>query len=241
MDWIEHVKSYQRQHKCTYKDALRLAKSSYQTGGSIKSGYIKRLIAEHKFDLAKIVNPSKHLLSKYGNKPQTIEEVPYDNIETIEQPIEIEKPIEVQYDDFHVEDFRNFKKAKKTRNKLTKAEKDKLAKEEAEQKKRKEDEEIKRARLKELNDLLGKVGKYMDTERTIENEYQKELKAIRSKKGIRTVKRDQLIEELVDKTNKQTAELKRQNTEVHKYMKANKINDLNTTYGKIRQTIQKIR
>ena len=65
LKWISHVKAYQKLHNCTYKDALTRSKSSYQTGGSAKSGFIRRLLAEKKFDLDKIKNPSAYLRNKF--------------------------------------------------------------------------------------------------------------------------------------------------------------------------------
>jgi hypothetical protein len=32
--WIRHVKTYCNKHQCSYKDALKLAKASYQKGGA---------------------------------------------------------------------------------------------------------------------------------------------------------------------------------------------------------------
>ena len=34
--WIQHCKNYQQQHGCSYKDALKGAKASYQRGGARK-------------------------------------------------------------------------------------------------------------------------------------------------------------------------------------------------------------
>lgn len=45
-EWINHVKTYQAQHGCSYKDALKCAKSTYKKG-SIEGG---------KFNLKKTVN-----------------------------------------------------------------------------------------------------------------------------------------------------------------------------------------
>ena len=56
LTWIAHVKAYQKLHNCTYKEALTRSKASYQTGGSAKSSFIARLLAEKKFDLDKIKN-----------------------------------------------------------------------------------------------------------------------------------------------------------------------------------------
>ena len=37
--WIQHVKNYQQEHGCSYKEAMSRAKDTYQkqTGGSLKS------------------------------------------------------------------------------------------------------------------------------------------------------------------------------------------------------------
>jgi hypothetical protein len=34
--WIQHCKNYQQQHSCSYKDALKGAKATYQRGGARK-------------------------------------------------------------------------------------------------------------------------------------------------------------------------------------------------------------
>jgi len=35
--WLVHVKKYQKEHNCSYKDALKGAKATYMRGGSLKS------------------------------------------------------------------------------------------------------------------------------------------------------------------------------------------------------------
>ena len=41
--WIEHVKQVQNKNNISYKEALQLAKHTYQ-GGSLKSNYISHII-----------------------------------------------------------------------------------------------------------------------------------------------------------------------------------------------------
>ena len=64
-NWILHVKEYASKHNVSYRNALRDASSSYkQTGGSVSSSYVSKLIATDKFSIDKIKKPSEYLINK---------------------------------------------------------------------------------------------------------------------------------------------------------------------------------
>lgn len=54
-DWINHVKSYQAEHGCSYKDAMSGAKCSYKKGETMQGG---------KFNLKKAVNKGSKVVKK---------------------------------------------------------------------------------------------------------------------------------------------------------------------------------
>lgn len=71
-DWISHVKNVQRQHGCSYKDALSIASKTYQGSGIVDDAVLTFKKA-HKY-VRSIINkrdefpPSmRHTLQKYGN------------------------------------------------------------------------------------------------------------------------------------------------------------------------------
>jgi len=59
--WIDHVKQVQNKNNISYKEALQLAKQTYQ-GGSLKSNYISHIIYKNNFNPFKIKNPSEFIL-----------------------------------------------------------------------------------------------------------------------------------------------------------------------------------
>ena len=69
-NWVNHVKNYSLENGIPYKKALSDAhcKECY-TGGSLKTaGYIRKLLAQGKFDITKMKEkPSPYLLRKYGD------------------------------------------------------------------------------------------------------------------------------------------------------------------------------
>ncbi len=71
--WIEHVKNYAKDHNLSYKDALKEAKSSYKTdiaGGARDPSAVVRAIYgknRKKFNIDRVQNPSKHLLTTFEN------------------------------------------------------------------------------------------------------------------------------------------------------------------------------
>ena len=68
-NWIEHVKQYAKDHNISYREALSQSRHSYGGNGSGQaSGFIQRMIAENKFDITKMKNPSQDLIDKYGKK-----------------------------------------------------------------------------------------------------------------------------------------------------------------------------
>ena len=68
--WIEHVKTYAKEHNITYGEAISQAKETYvkkerQSGGSRNSNIVRVLEGKKKLNINKVKNPSKHLLNKY--------------------------------------------------------------------------------------------------------------------------------------------------------------------------------
>ena len=66
--WVDHIKEYQRQHNCSYKEAMKGAKDTYQKGGSLidvidkiiynKLGYspkMKDMLKKHGNDTIKLI------------------------------------------------------------------------------------------------------------------------------------------------------------------------------------------
>ncbi len=71
-DWVEHVRQYAREHNMSYREAMKDAKQSYGGNeGGQSAGFVKRLIAEGKFDIKKMKNPSQDLIDTYGTKQKS--------------------------------------------------------------------------------------------------------------------------------------------------------------------------
>ena len=256
LKWILHVKAYQKLHNCTYKEALTRSKASYQNGGSIKSNYIRRLLAEQTFEIDKIKNPSTHLQNKFikrvipsslkkrikNKKPagQILLEEDDDvepEPETIYEP---EQENHIEYDDYHIPELRAFKKAKKLKQ-LSKKEKEQLQREE-ERLQREEDEKQKKLELIVGYKALKKqIVAYKSSKSKLDDEYQKELKVISSSKTLRKSKKDLLIQEIINKVNQKEKELKTQFMPIFTFMKANKLELIDDAHKKLRQLIEKLK
>lgn len=61
--WIQHVKTYATEHKCSYKDAIKLARPSYKKKGKIIDGGLFE-----KRTAGKLPPSSRKLLEKIGNE-----------------------------------------------------------------------------------------------------------------------------------------------------------------------------
>ena len=271
LTWIAHVKAYQKLHGCTYKEAMTRSKASYQTGGSAKSSYIRRLLAEQKFDLNKIKNPSNYLRNKFTNRVipssltkrikkkksagRIIEEedtdVPmYDEAPVYEPEPEpepyVEPIIHIEYDDYHVPELREFKKAQK--KKLTKKEREQMRLEEEAEERAKEEARIKQEQIRKKKEIIAgyetlkkQIVAYNSSQSKLEDEYRKELKAISSSKTIRKVKKDSLTQELINRVNQKEKELKTQYMPVFTFMKSQKIKVLDDAHKKLRQLIDSVK
>jgi len=66
--WIDHVKQVQNKNNISYKEALQLAKQTYQ-GGSLKSNYIRYLYHKNQFNPELVRNnPSTNIIKKQQQK-----------------------------------------------------------------------------------------------------------------------------------------------------------------------------
>ena len=80
--WVQHVKAHATANNITYKQALTEAKYTYRpnsagtpaTGGSKKSGYVRKLIATGEVNVSKIKKPSEWL-KENNNKASLIKEL----------------------------------------------------------------------------------------------------------------------------------------------------------------------
>jgi hypothetical protein len=245
--WLEHVKAFQKKNGCTYKEAMTRAKQTY--GGSLKSNYIKRLVATGNFDINKIINPSQHLINKYRKKviPSSLtkrtkhkksagqikedsehEEIPYEA--PYEAPYEPEPEREPEYEDFGVSSLAEFRANKKKRTKLTKAERDAMKKEEEEIEKDKQEVEeytklyeTQKQKSDELltyyHQLKADIIQFSKTASKIEDAYRKQLQQIKSSKTIKKIKKDEMIEKLATETNENNKAVRVQYKTLFEYVK----------------------
>ncbi len=76
--WISHVKNFQHENNCTYKEALQGAKETYEKqGGSLQSKKISRFIYKKGFDKNKVSNASDFIKNDMyikANEEQLIEQ-----------------------------------------------------------------------------------------------------------------------------------------------------------------------
>ena len=223
--WLQHVQNYRNQHGCSYKEALSKAGATYMRGGSVKSGYIKRLVKENKIDIDKIKNPSKHLLLHYGKKPEP---------EPIHEP-QYDDHHEVQYDDHHDPQLRAYKKAKK--NPLTKKEREEILREKQAERERVEREEL----IDKYTLMKESIPKLTLALSNIDEDYRKEYAKISSDKKIRKIVKEAMYGTIKNTAYAKTKELKNSYKNIYDYMKSNKLKDLNATYKKLRLLIQSLK
>ena len=72
-----------------------------------------------------------------------------------------------------------------------------------------------------------------------ETEYMKQLNALKSKKGLRKVQKDELQEQLIVANHQTINNIKRSFKELSEYMKQNKLADLNLVYKHVNNKINK--
>lgn len=75
--WIEFVKKTQRDKNISYKDALTVAKTLYNKGGSINSDKVKAIyyMNPSKFNINRVKDPSEFLIKEFGNKRPTLKQI----------------------------------------------------------------------------------------------------------------------------------------------------------------------
>jgi type IV secretory pathway VirB10-like protein len=229
--WIQHVKQYQNEHDCSYREALSKAKQTY-TGGSLKSsGYIKRLIKEDKINIDKIKNPSTYILARYGKKQPAPVEPPVPE-PIYDDPAPIFDDPEPQYDDHHDPQLRAMKKAK--RKPLTKKQREEIQREEQEERERAERAEL----IAKYTQMKESIPKLKTSLSKLDDDFKKEYAGISKAKNIRKAVKETMHDTLHRTLNTKVNELKKEYKHVYHFMKSNKLKDLEATYKKLRSLIQ---
>lgn len=194
-NWIDHVKSFQKKHNCSYKDALKGAKQTYKGGGNQAAGYIQALIAnelktknnkkfidakkrkkiEHKFDISKMPvknnSPSMWIRNWVAGHP-----VP-ENVQPQPEPepepmLPIPEP-EPEYEDFNVGNNRkNKNKNKKANNHIDDREADRIAVENERKKKI-------QVEIQKLVDLEKDISNYREQFRQLKFDYTRDLQRLK--------------------------------------------------------------
>ena len=203
-------------------------------GGSAKSaGFVKRMEAENKIAFQKISRPSKFMINKYGDKVPIIPASDHDHdgyedyyVDHHHEPSPISR-----FDNYHVGKVP--KKKVNNKNKLTEVQEERLKAE----KRRKENElHLARQHLelikKMVTECKTKLGKN-------ETEYMKQLNALKSRKGLKKVQKDELQEQLIVANHQTINNIKRSFKELSEYMKQNKLTDLNLVYKHVNNKINK--
>jgi hypothetical protein len=201
-------------------------------GGSAKNaGFVKRMEAEKKIAFQKISRPSKFMINKYGNKV-VVEEPHYDDYADNHIDHHVEPTPLSRFDDYHVGKVPK-KKVNNNRSALTEVQEERL---EAEKRKKVDESHRIRDHLESLKKMVTecktKLGKN-------ETEYLKQLNALKSRKGLRKVQKDELQEQLIVANHQTINNIKRSFKELSEYMKRNKLTDLNLVYKHINNVLNK--
>ena len=203
-------------------------------GGSAKNaGFVKRMEAEKKIAFQKISRPSKFMINKYGNKEVPI--VPasdHDHDGYEDYYVDHREPTPLsRFDDYHVGKVP--KKKVNNKNRLTKVQEERL---EAEKRKKVDESHRIRDNLESLKKMVTecktKLGKN-------ETEYMKQLNALKSRKGLKKVQKDELQEQLIVSNHQTINNIKHSFKELSEYMKRNKLADLNLVYKHINNILNK--
>jgi hypothetical protein len=174
--WIIHVKQFANDNQLNYNEALKhpYCKTSYHSisGGTLKSGYIKKLIKNGSFDIKRMkTEPSKWLKNKY---PEIMEQI-YEqaNEQHYDEPI-MEQEQEPVYDDINVGRPKKKKENKaKDKSKLTEKE---IERNEAKQRAEKKELDDKRVYLLQLKDDLKNCSTELGINETNLYRFQKQYK-----------------------------------------------------------------
>lgn len=86
--WVQHVKQVQSENGISYKDALTLAKQTYQGGAlrSKKGNYVRFLYHKNNFDPSLIkITPSKNIIKKQKQKKRNQD---YEEYKALEREFE---------------------------------------------------------------------------------------------------------------------------------------------------------
>lgn len=187
-------------------------------GGSKMSGYVQRMEYEKKIAFDKIHNPSKYMINKYGNK-RLVEEQDegptYDDSGHDNHDDYVER--EPEYDDINVA------KPKKIKKKVDKAQPTEVEEERIEKKRR--EEEIQKGKFLLTYDKLKQmIVEYKRADSKLDQEYKNQLSALKSKRGITKVKKDDIQQLLIKKIHSDINALKAgQYKPIFDYMKTHKL------------------
>ena len=202
-------------------------------GGSAKSaGFVKRMEAENKIAFQKISRPSKFMINKYGDKVPIVpaSDHDHDGYEDYYVDHHVPSPIS-RFDNYHVGKVP--KKKVNNKNKLTEVQEERL---EAEKRRKENELHLARQHLelikKMVTECKTKLGKN-------ETEYMKQLNALKSRKGLKKVQKDELQEQLIVANHQTINNIKRSFKELSEYMKQNKLTDLNLVYKHVNNKINK--
>ena len=99
--WIEHVKTYAKEHNITYGEAISQAKETYvkkerHSGGSRNSNIVRVLEGKKKLNINKVKNPSANLITRHKKQliqpPQQPKQQPTEPKQQPKQPEVPKKP-----------------------------------------------------------------------------------------------------------------------------------------------------
>lgn len=202
-----------------------LWQGKYHTGAGQKDGYIKRLIAENKFDLSKIKNPSQWLLNKFGEVAQQQQPVPEPEPQAPQHEQPIFQPNEnVEY---NVGKPKKKKAVNSSSRQLTEAQEEKAQ----EQRVNKNNylQNLKTNLVECRKDLQKENSKFMDV-----------LDEVRARKGLKKTERTELEQAVRSKYVKNINKIKGEYKSVFQYIRSNGLNenDLNSVYKYISNQIK---
>ena len=220
--WLSHVRQYQDEHGCTYKEALSNAKHTYQ-GGSQYAGYIRRLEAEKKItreSFKRIQKPSKWLIAKCGTNEEPIPEPIQHHVAPV-FPAPIQNPVMVEpeptietYDDIDLNAIKNKPSKKKSKQKD-------ISDQEADAN-RQESSSQKKAHIKRIKNLIADLQEYRTKAFEQKQEYMDELRKLKTLR--QTKQNKQLYDDRIKQDVKDKKQLKQQYKNLFDYIRNNELN-----------------
>jgi len=246
--WIQHVRAYAAKHKISYWEAMRRPdmKSSYvKTGGSAASAKIACMVAKNydKFNVLLVNNPSKNLRNRQR------EEYPEGNyVAPVRAPVQVAPvrvaPVHVpepepQYDDYNAGEFQEHVQQKKKKNKVSKAVKEREAAALALEKAKQDELDRRQDLLDDLSALKTDCMEYKKQNEIIDNNFNKQINELKSSKLKKSVKSD-MQENIITNRNVKVKLLNKQYVDLRKFMKSNKVDDINSAFKLINQKIKSI-